>query len=208
MTTGQLIRAARKKTGITQTELAQKLNIPFQSVSQWERDLRNPKYETIKRIAAALNVEWTELVPEDMQGQTVIDHIKGKLEGVKFVPDDEEMLKILLPRMSELEPLTNEEAALKTLLNSMGYDIMKTRGKYFFTYKSGGSEISKDDLNELINCAQNGLKVAAKALELKLLQEAFATSQSRQQAPQPTPPTSEDNDTTPPPDAPETPPEG
>lgn len=67
MTTGQRIKAARKKAGLTQAELAQKLDdIPFQSISQWERDLRNPKYETLVRIATALKVDWTELVPEEL----------------------------------------------------------------------------------------------------------------------------------------------
>ena len=75
--------------------------------------------------------------------------------------------------LSKLDPLTDEESALKILLNSMGYDIIKTRGSCFFTHKYGGSEISGDDLAELLNCTQNGLKVAAKALELKLLQESF-----------------------------------
>ena len=56
-TTGQLIKAARKKAGMTQAELASKLGVPYQSVSQWERDTRNPKYGTIKRIAAALGID-------------------------------------------------------------------------------------------------------------------------------------------------------
>ena len=50
MTTGQLIKAARKKAGMTQTELAQKLNIPFQSISQWERDIRKPKMDNLQKI--------------------------------------------------------------------------------------------------------------------------------------------------------------
>lgn len=203
MTTGQLIRVTRKKAGITQLELAQKLNIPFQSVSQWERDIRNPKYDTLRRIAAALGVDWMDLVPEEQQGQKVIDHIKGKLAGLdaNIGLDDEETLKILLPKMSELDPLTDEETALKTLLNSLGYDLMKTRGIYFFTYVNGGSEISMDDLGELLSCAQNGLKVAAKTLELKLLQESF---NRREEAPEPGPP----GTATPPAGTPETPLEG
>ncbi len=56
VTTGQLIKEARKKAGMTQLELAKKLNIPFQSVSQWERDIRKPKYETLERISSALGV--------------------------------------------------------------------------------------------------------------------------------------------------------
>lgn len=62
MTTGQLIKSARKSAGMTQSELAQKLKIPFQSVSQWERDLRNPKKETLQRIAAALGVSYFDLM--------------------------------------------------------------------------------------------------------------------------------------------------
>ncbi len=206
MTTGQLIRAARKNAGMTQAELAQKLGISYVGISQWENDLRNPKYDTIRRIAAALGVEWTELVPEDQQGQTVLDHICGKLEGQKvtIASDDEEILKDLLPHMSELDPLSDEEAALKSLLNSMGYDIIKTKGNYFFTFESGGSEISQDDLNELLSCAKNGLKVAAKALELKLMQETFSYFQRRQEIPQSPPAPSEGTD----PNAPETPPKG
>lgn len=208
MTTGQLIQQARKSAGLSQKQLGEKLGLSASMIGQWENDLRNPKYDTIKRIAAALCVEWTELVPEEQQGQTVIDHIKGKLAGLEtnIEPDDEEVLKVLLPKMSDLDPLTDEEAALKTLLNSMGYDIIKTRGEYFFTYESGGSEISADDLNELLNCAQNGLKVAAKTLELKLRQESLSRYQA-QQAPQPPPAPQEGTDTTLPPDAPEAPPE-
>ena len=77
MTTGQLIKIARKNAGITQSELAQRLNIPFQSVSQWERDLRNPKYETICRIAAALDVEFADLVPQEVGGKMIVDHVLG-----------------------------------------------------------------------------------------------------------------------------------
>ena len=46
---------------MTQAELAQKLGVPFQSISQWERDVRKPKKETIASIAKALNVDPLEL---------------------------------------------------------------------------------------------------------------------------------------------------
>lgn len=63
MTTGQLIRAARKKAGLTQAELANKLGVPYQSVSQWERSTRYPKIETIARIANAVGAQPWELTP-------------------------------------------------------------------------------------------------------------------------------------------------
>ena len=57
MTIGQRIKDARKKAGMTQAELASKLDIPPQSIGQWERGERRPKLETLDRIAAALGVE-------------------------------------------------------------------------------------------------------------------------------------------------------
>lgn len=65
MTTGQRIKAARKVAGMTQAELAQKLDIPFQSISQWERALRNPKRETLARIADALGVTVNDLLGQE-----------------------------------------------------------------------------------------------------------------------------------------------
>ena len=61
MTTGQRIKAARKKVGLTQKELGERMGQSFQSIAQWENDLRNPKLETLQRIAAALGVSIYEL---------------------------------------------------------------------------------------------------------------------------------------------------
>lgn len=56
MTTGQRIKEARKKTGLTQKGLAEKLGIAYQTLAQWENDLRNPKRETLEKIAYALEI--------------------------------------------------------------------------------------------------------------------------------------------------------
>ena len=64
MTTGQRIKAARKKAGLTQKELGERLGITYQTLAQWENDLRNPKYDTLKRIAAALNVPIYDLMDD------------------------------------------------------------------------------------------------------------------------------------------------
>ena len=54
------IKEARKKAGLTQKELGERLGLSFQSIAQWENDLRRPKIDTVKRIATALDcsVEW------------------------------------------------------------------------------------------------------------------------------------------------------
>lgn len=64
MTTGQRIKTARKKEGLTQKELGEKLGITYQTVAQWENDLRNPKRETLQRIAAALGVSAQDLTDD------------------------------------------------------------------------------------------------------------------------------------------------
>ena len=56
MTIGERIREARKQAGMTQGELAEKLEISYVGVSQWESGRRNPKESTLARIADVLDV--------------------------------------------------------------------------------------------------------------------------------------------------------
>lgn len=74
MTTGERIRAARKNANMTQAELAQKLGISYVGVSQWENGLRQPKYETLKKIADAIGVEWYDLVPPEESTRMIAAH--------------------------------------------------------------------------------------------------------------------------------------
>ncbi len=67
MTTGQLIKKARTAANMTQRELAEKLNIPYQSISQWERDARNPRYETLEKIAEALGTPVEVMISEPVK---------------------------------------------------------------------------------------------------------------------------------------------
>ena len=63
MTVGERIKEARKLARLTQQELADKVGISYQQLSQYERGVRNPKNETIKRIADALEVGEHTLSP-------------------------------------------------------------------------------------------------------------------------------------------------
>lgn len=62
MTVGERIRSLRKSAGLTQKELGQKLGVSASMIGQYETNLRNPKFETLKKIAAVLNINVTELV--------------------------------------------------------------------------------------------------------------------------------------------------
>lgn len=66
MTTGKAIKNARIKANMTQAALAEKLNVTPQNISQYERDIKKPKIETLKKIADALGVEVWELADFDI----------------------------------------------------------------------------------------------------------------------------------------------
>ena len=55
MQTGDLIKQARLKSGVTQAELAKRLGVTPQAVSQYERGIKKPKLETLRKIALALD---------------------------------------------------------------------------------------------------------------------------------------------------------
>ena len=51
MTTGQRIYEARKKAGMTQEELADRLGVSRQAVSKWESDAAYPETDKIGRAS-------------------------------------------------------------------------------------------------------------------------------------------------------------
>ena len=53
---GSRLRTLRKEAGITQTELAEKLNVHLQTVSKWERGLSEPDFSLFGELADILGV--------------------------------------------------------------------------------------------------------------------------------------------------------
>lgn len=61
MQTGDLIKQARLKSDVTQAELAKRLGVTPQAVSQYERGIKKPKLETLRKIALALDCNISDL---------------------------------------------------------------------------------------------------------------------------------------------------
>ena len=59
---GETISSLRKKKGMTQNELAEKMNVTDKAVSKWERDLSCPDINTISKLADVLGVSVEELL--------------------------------------------------------------------------------------------------------------------------------------------------
>lgn len=91
MTTGQRIKAARKQAGMTQSALGKELGISYQTVAQWENDLRKPKQETLLKIAKALGVHLRDLSDNswleefDRQQPEAVKQINEGLAAIKFL---------------------------------------------------------------------------------------------------------------------------
>lgn len=81
MTLGKIIQAARKQVGMTQVELGEKLGVSGSMIGQWENDLRNPKSETVGRIAEALGYPFMELFLADTDDFMV--KTRDKLEAIR-----------------------------------------------------------------------------------------------------------------------------
>ena len=83
MTTGELIREARKKKGLTRRELGELLGMSDVGVAQWEKGLRNPRLETRQRIAKALDIDVTALM-SDSEKEDYFDLFGTEQERVGF----------------------------------------------------------------------------------------------------------------------------
>lgn len=81
----QRLKELRKKEGLTQAQLANKLNIGTSTIGMYESNIRKPSYNVLKKIASFFNVSVDYLIndlnDEPELGDTVnleyyIEHIK------------------------------------------------------------------------------------------------------------------------------------
>ena len=125
MTTGQLIRAARKRAKMTQAELAEKLGISYVGVSQWENGIRNPKHETMQKIADALGISLSELV--GMNPAVDIPENRAAFDAAaKMMSDAEISIKD-----KRIEP---DEDRISSFYKQLNTDGMLAASKCFFRH--------------------------------------------------------------------------
>ena len=61
-TIGEIISSLRKEKGMTQSDLAEKMNVTDKAVSKWERNLSCPDVNTIPKLAEILGISVDELL--------------------------------------------------------------------------------------------------------------------------------------------------
>lgn len=80
---GALIAENRKRMGMTQLELAEKLGVTDKAVSKWERNLSCPDISTLPLLAETL-------------GLTVEELLQGKKENQPVDPEVGELIQTIL----------------------------------------------------------------------------------------------------------------
>ena len=56
------VKEMRKKRGLTQKQLADRLGVKQQNVSDWERGERSPSVKNLKKLSEILNCQIDDLV--------------------------------------------------------------------------------------------------------------------------------------------------
>lgn len=228
MTVGQRIKAARKAAGMTQEGLGKKLGVSGSAVAQYETDNRKPKIKQLVAIANALDVSWLDLVGEEKAleltvGKNAAKQIMHKSAGTEAVLS---LLNDLYGSIEDKSVVGQYGSCLYYLVGS-GNSKFILHEKDLETLKNvicGTMQPMVDRLKDIrpeqeiiteymehLNSegVRNAMNVAMEK-HLKHFPFITATDFNLSSPPSPTqstPPAFE-KDTIPPPDAPETPPEG
>lgn len=119
------IKSAREKAGLTQAQLAEKIGTTPQNISQYERGIRNPKYDTLEKIARAVGVK-ADFFHKNLYDVSALDdprrtsHLWNKLlyigYDIGYDPEDayvwieypDGVLEVSAREMQELDALTDD----------------------------------------------------------------------------------------------------
>ena len=81
---GENIKAIRKNKGMTQEELAIKLNVARQTISKWEKGLSVPDAEMVQKISEILGEEQIDMIKKPCEYKFAIlefiEEIKQKIK--------------------------------------------------------------------------------------------------------------------------------
>ena len=133
MNFGDKLKEERKKKGISQKELGQKLGVSQAMIAQYEKGDRTPKIETIKKIAKALEVEAIVLTGYRNKNSNIENIIKLFSGGAAYldISVDESLEKLGLTE-NDLDVLkksikSNQEGTEKELL--INYRKLNNKGQ-------------------------------------------------------------------------------
>lgn len=107
-TMGEIISARRKELGMTQKELAAKLNVTDKAVSKWERGIAFPDISSIPQLAEVLEISVAELMDAQSEEKTEEAPMKETFKEMidlifKVIPVAMSVAVVALSLMGNLE---------------------------------------------------------------------------------------------------------
>ena len=84
MALGQNILNLRKKNGLSQEQLGEKVNVTRQTISNWELEETAPNPDQLKLLSKALNVSVDDLIDNDLQN-VVLSKVKVTEKQTKTI---------------------------------------------------------------------------------------------------------------------------
>ncbi len=136
METKDIIKTIRKTHHLSQTQLAEKLNITRQAVSRWESGITFPNQETLKQLSTLFDLSINKILDAPKTficqccGMPLDEEINGKINKTyckwcytdgKFIYKNlEQLLDFLVPHLSNLHQTDPKDVRTyleKSLLN-------------------------------------------------------------------------------------------
>lgn len=93
---GGRIRFYRKQNGLTQEQLAQKIDVTKSRVSNWEQGINRPDADIIGKICRALNVSPSNLLDVHLSDDELTQHEKEVITAYREKADVQNAVDILL----------------------------------------------------------------------------------------------------------------
>ena len=131
---GRKISVLRKKRGITQMELANRLGLSFQAVSNWERGVAMPDIGNLKLLAQILETTIDDILGDEKTAKLISDVEEGKTPSEPVKPAE------FLAVAPLLEPEQND-----TLIRAVNEPFTKEEVKEAAPNLAFGGEYDKSD---------------------------------------------------------------
>lgn len=128
MALGEKIILLRKKEGLSQEELAEKLKVSRQTVSKWEINLTTPSLEKAKILAEIFNISYDSLISESP--------INGDLTNIELIVDEIDWTKA----WSSKYPILATYGGIKGIEK-----YIKAFDETYFSFKNDYPDINETD---------------------------------------------------------------
>lgn len=149
--TGSLIREYRKTKGWSQKRLSQESGVNESSIKQYELGTRNPKPETLQKIAEALEIDYASLISSP-QEEVIVKPADDTPVNESFYINDSLVTKIITEQL-DVDALTRDiEDKLKADELTNLVKLLEAAG----IFVNVNEEYLKEDILSLVQSSENG----------------------------------------------------